>query len=90
MNTTYTCKNCAAEFDVHVEPIIPARTYGDPADCYPESGGEIDPDVCSRCGEKVNADEVYEAAQEQYNDDKDYAADELYAERRECYGDDLP
>ena len=37
---------CGASFDCEVEftrePIVAARTYGEPSDCFPEEGGEVE------------------------------------------------
>ena len=39
-------KGCGASFDCEIEftrePIVPAQTYGDPSDCFPEEGGEVE------------------------------------------------
>lgn len=30
------------ELSAHVTPYVPARTHGDPDDCYPAEGGEVE------------------------------------------------
>ena len=40
----YTPEDEELEYEVEyeAEPYVPARIYGEPDDCYPEEGGEID------------------------------------------------
>jgi ribosomal protein L37AE/L43A len=51
---TWTCPKCEAETEVTVYPVIPAQTYGPPENCYPEEGGEIEPEECEKCGAEID------------------------------------
>jgi hypothetical protein len=55
----YECK-CGQEFEVNVTPVTPAQTYGPPENCYPEEGGEIEPEECEHCGCKVDSATCHE------------------------------
>ncbi len=35
-----------------VSPIIPAKLYGDPEDCYPAEGGEVEIEECVLVGQE--------------------------------------
>lgn len=66
----YTCKKCEKAFPMEVSPIIPAKTYGPPENCYPEEGGEIDPEECPHCGEPVDCEKVWERVEDDYPGDE--------------------
>lgn len=53
------CPSCAAEFDVEVEPYIPARDWGHPDLHTPACGGTVEPTHCPVCCQ------IYEDAIEQ-------------------------
>ncbi len=59
MTIFYTCSWCLEEMELDVQPIVPGCYSGPPENCYPESGGEIDPEECPKCGHSVNSAEVY-------------------------------
>jgi len=67
MQTNWTCPECEKVTEVTVYPIIPARLYGPPENCYPEEGGEHEPEECE-CGEPIPNDAVYEQASEEVRD----------------------
>jgi transcription elongation factor Elf1 len=81
MKIFWTCPNCEHETEVNVSPVIPAQTYGPPESCYPEEGGEIEPEKCEECGRKIPQDEAQERASEKAQDDEDRWADS-YNDRR--------
>ncbi len=55
----YQCEGCGTEFEVSVEPIIPGNVCGPPESCYPEEGGEIDPEECLACKTPIPIEEVH-------------------------------
>lgn len=63
----YRCRNCNLTFEIKFEmtPLIPARTYGPPENCEPESGGEftlISPEECPECKTKVDEEIAQQGA----------------------------
>lgn len=54
----YTCSQCEHEFNVVAHPLIQAQTYGPAELCYPEEGGEIEPDECPACGNEIDAEDI--------------------------------
>jgi hypothetical protein len=76
---TTSCPSCNAEFDVEVTPYIPARTYGDPSNCHPAEGGDVEPSHCPTCDYKLDTGLIYEEWAEErrdresaYPEDRDY------------------
>lgn len=65
---TYTCKACDHKAEVKVYPIIPARTGGPPELCYPEEGGEVEPEECPECGAKFDQGDVHHEAEKAWQD----------------------
>lgn len=61
----WTCPECERISEVIVYPVIPAKLNGPPEKCYPEEGGEYEPDQCE-CGKKIDYDEAHELANEAY------------------------
>jgi predicted RNA-binding Zn-ribbon protein involved in translation (DUF1610 family) len=59
---TWTCPKCEAETEVTVYHFIPAQTYGPPENCYPEEGGEIEPEECPNCGAEIDIGAAHERA----------------------------
>lgn len=62
------CFECGRELEVTVHPRIPARVYGPPEHCYPAEGGEVEGNICEKCGAAFPEDNARELAAE-------YAAD---------------
>ena len=52
---TWTCPACERETEVTVHAVIPGRLWGPPENCYPEEGGEIEPDQCPRCDHIIDS-----------------------------------
>ena len=82
MKVDWTCESCGRETEVTVYPIIPAQLYGPPENCYPEEGGEIDPDKCE-CGKDLPAEELWEKAADKRLCDMEDRADAENERRRE-------
>jgi len=61
----WICPECEKVTEVDVYPIIPAKLYGPPENCYPEEGGEHEPTECAHCEEPIPNDAAYEQASEE-------------------------
>lgn len=60
MTHTTSCPHCDHEFDVEIEPYVPARTYGPPELCYPAEGGGVEPERCPNCDGLLGLPHIYE------------------------------
>ena len=78
----WACKNCGVEMEVSVTPVKPAQTYGPPENCYPEEGGEHEPENCE-CGWPIDSDAVQEKASSKLSDMEERYADEEIDRRRD-------
>jgi ribosomal protein L37AE/L43A len=61
---TWACPKCETETEVTVYPVISAQTYGPPENCYPEEGGEIEPEECPNCGAEIDSGAAHEQARD--------------------------
>lgn len=90
MNIFYTCTECDHEFEIDVEPITPAQTYGPPENCYPAEGGGFEPETCPECDHPVKAEKVYDDAAETLQaseDDYWEAKAEMMQEQKEYFNE---
>lgn len=58
----WLCPECGNATSVKVWPIVPAKLFGPPEDCFPEEGGEIDPQACEHCGHSIDVGAALEQA----------------------------
>jgi hypothetical protein len=78
----WTCPECGREFEVSCEPYTPACTSGPPESCYPEEGGEFEPDKCE-CGATIPVDEVFNRLMDRQKADEEDLAESQYDMRKD-------
>ena len=79
----HECEFCGLETQVKCWPVIPAQTYGPPENCYPEEGGEFEPEECHHCGKAFDADSVRSHAEGVEQSQAEDAAEAEYEARKE-------
>lgn len=65
MKLFYICPRCGLEHQLYVTPLVPARTYGPPELCYPEEGGEFEPECCENCGAEFEPGVIWDRVRDQ-------------------------
>lgn len=55
-----SCPSCNAEFEVEIDPYIPARDWGHPDLQTPASGGTVEPSSCPTCKFALDTNRIYE------------------------------
>lgn len=71
MTMFYTCPDCGEESEVEVTPFISGKTWGPPESCYPDEGGEVEPEACPHCGIKWDTTKISKQAEDSIRDDYD-------------------
>lgn len=84
MKLTYTCPECDAETELDVEPIIPAKIYGPPENCYPAEGGDFTPTECAECGAEIRPETVCDLYEAKVRSDRDDYLEQKFQERKEA------
>jgi DNA-directed RNA polymerase subunit RPC12/RpoP len=79
----YTCPRCLHRVLIKAWPVIPAKVTGPPEQCYPEEGGEWEPEECDRCGSTFDPDHVTDAAAEEAQARAEAAAEARQEQREE-------